>query len=74
MGAKLIKHGRDEVVFVLRPSSSNVAALREGGLKCPSHPTTFLLTTEDQYSFALEFCAVVTGGQGSYWSAQVSCR
>ncbi len=33
MGAKLIQHGTHQVVFVLRPSSSNVAALREGGLK-----------------------------------------
>lgn len=33
MGAKLIEHGADDIVFVLRPSSSNVAALREGGLK-----------------------------------------
>ena len=32
MGAKLIQHGADEVFFILRDSSDNVAALKGGGL------------------------------------------
>lgn len=54
MGAKLIQHGVDEVVFVLRPSSSNVAALREGGLKYRA------VEEDDIFDLPASSCTVAT--------------
>jgi 2-dehydropantoate 2-reductase len=54
MGAKLIQHGADEVVFVLRPSSSNVSALREGGLKYRA------VEEGDEFDLAASACTVAT--------------
>lgn len=57
MGAKLIQHGAHEVVFVLRPSSSNVAALREGGLKYRA------VEEDDIFDLPASSCTVATTGE-----------